>query len=448
MGQPTTRLQVSGHRFMARRMEHALVRGDTQMIDDPLRGQKLSLICGAVLAVIGVAICAVLAFVRPGANLGDAHVVVVRESGAMYVRIDDVLHPVFNLASARLIVGSAVEPRVVSQRAVEHAELGSRVGIPEAPDQISPPLSAEESRWTVCDDQHATTVFAGPVSAGGVAPGRSVLVTPRGGSAALTYLLHGGWRSRVDLRHGAVVRALRIDGVAPQSVSPEVLAAIPEGPAIAPPHIADAGRPGPGILRDHPVGSVVTSGGDRFVVLADGLQRIGEVAADLIRYTDERAGAAIPTVSSAAVGSLPVVTSLPVTTYPGRGGVVTDPVVCAQWTQTLSETGSHTDLLVGTGLPTAAPPIGGVSVPAGRSVFVRSVGLTGTGRSAGSLFLLVDSGLLHGVRDDETAAALGLAQPAVPAPWPILATLPRGPELSRDAASVARQSSTARQRMP
>ncbi|MDA2895001.1 type VII secretion protein EccB [Mycolicibacterium sp. BiH015] len=438
MGQPTTRLQVSGHRFMARRMEHALVRGDTRMIDDPLRGQKLSLVSGAILAVIGVAVCAVLAFVRPGASLGDAPVVVVRESGAMYVRIDDVLHPVFNLASARLIVGDAVEPRVVSARAVERAELGARVGIPEAPDQISPPLSAEESRWTVCDHQRSTTVFAGPVSGGGVEPGRSVLVTPRGASAALTYLLHGGWRARVDLRHAAVVRALHIDDVVPQAVSPEVLAAIPEAPAIVPPRIADAGRPGPGILRHHPVGSVLASGEDHFVVLADGLQRIGEVTADLIRYTDARTGAEIPTVSSAAVGALPVVTSLPVSTYPRQGGVVADPVVCAQWTPASSGTGSHTELLVGTQLPGAAPPIAGVSVPAGSSVFVRSVGLTGNGRSAGSLFLLTDSGLLHGVRDDETAAVLGLTQPAASAPWPILATLPRGPELSRDAASVAR----------
>ena len=89
MGQPTTRLQVSGHRFMARRMEHALVRGDTRMIDDPLRGQKLSLISGAVLAVIAVAVCAVLAFVRPGASLGDAPVVVVRESGACLLYTSD-----------------------------------------------------------------------------------------------------------------------------------------------------------------------------------------------------------------------------------------------------------------------------------------------------------------------------------------------------------------------
>jgi len=35
---------------------------------------------------------------------------------------------------------------------------------------------------------------------------------------------------------------------------------------------------------------------------------------------------------------------------------------------------------------------------------------------------------------------LGLAGAPVPAPWPILARLPRGPELSKDAASIVRDS--------
>ena len=246
MGQPTTGLQVSGHRFVARRMEHALVRGDTRMLDDPLRGQSLSLAVGGVLAAIAVAVCAVLAFVRPGGSLRDASIVVVRESGAMYVRIDDVMHPVFNLASARLIVGSAAEPRVVSQRAIDRADRGPQVGIPGAPGQISPSLRADEAMWTICDDQHAATrVIAGPVTETGTMPGHSVLVTPRGESPAVTYLLHGGWRARVDLRHPAVVRALRIDGVVPQPVSAAVLDAIPEAPAIQPPRVPAVGSPGP-----------------------------------------------------------------------------------------------------------------------------------------------------------------------------------------------------------
>jgi hypothetical protein len=40
-GQPTTRLHVSGYRFLVRRMEHALLRGDIRMLHDPMRAQSL-----------------------------------------------------------------------------------------------------------------------------------------------------------------------------------------------------------------------------------------------------------------------------------------------------------------------------------------------------------------------------------------------------------------------
>src|SRR5690349_25176307 len=97
--QSPMRLQVSGQRFLRRRMEHALVRGDVRMLDDPLRAQSLSLIAGVVLAVIGVAACAVLAFIRPSGTLGSAPIVMVRETGALYVRVGDTVHPVLDRKS-------------------------------------------------------------------------------------------------------------------------------------------------------------------------------------------------------------------------------------------------------------------------------------------------------------------------------------------------------------
>src|SRR6478609_5815723 len=127
-GQPTTRLHVSGYRSLVRRMEHALVRGDTRMLDDPLRAQSLSLAAGALLAAVAVVVCAVLAVLRPAGELGDASIVMVRETGAMYVRIGDTVHPVDNLASARLIAGTPADPRTVGQRAVDNAHRGPRVG--------------------------------------------------------------------------------------------------------------------------------------------------------------------------------------------------------------------------------------------------------------------------------------------------------------------------------
>ena len=128
--QPTTRLQVSGYRFLVRRMEHALLRGDIRMLHDPMRAQSLSLIAGCILAVVVVALCAILAFLRPNAGLGDAAIVMSRDSGALYVRVGDTLHPVVNLASAHLITGSAAKPELVSSADVDNAKRGPLLGIP------------------------------------------------------------------------------------------------------------------------------------------------------------------------------------------------------------------------------------------------------------------------------------------------------------------------------
>ena len=132
-GRTTTGIQISGYRFLARRMEHALVRGDVRMLDDPLRAQALSLTAGCVLAIITVAVCAVLAFLQPKGEVGNAAIVVVRESGALYVRIGDTMHPTLNLASARLITGESAAPELVSAAALNRTKRGPLVGIPGAP---------------------------------------------------------------------------------------------------------------------------------------------------------------------------------------------------------------------------------------------------------------------------------------------------------------------------
>jgi hypothetical protein len=68
---------------------------------------------------------------------------------------------------------------------------------------------------------------------------------------------------------------------------------------------------------------------------------------------------------------------------------------------------------------------------------VRSVGILGGDVTTGTRFLVNEEGVVFGVHDEAAASDLGLSEPA-PAPWPVLARLPRGPELSSDAASVVR----------
>jgi ESX secretion system ATPase EccB len=446
--QSTTRLHVSGYRFLLRRMEHGLVRGDVRMLDDPMRAQSLSLICGVILAVIVVAVCAVLGFLRPPSTLGSAPIVIVRDSGALYVRVGDTVHPVLNLASARLIAGTPADPEPVSAAAVNSAKRGPLVGIPGAPIAITAPLGDDESGWAVCDDATSTTVIAG-VLGNGLVSGRSILVTPRSESAATTYLLYNGWRARVDLRNLAVVRALKLDRVTPHPVSRALLEAIPEARPIAAPEIPSAGAPSP--LRGFPVGSVVrvvrAADEEYYVVLVQGVQRIGQVAADLIRFADSHSDRDIVTVAPDVVGSLPILDTMPVSEFPERGGVSDDAIVCAQWQ--LSAKDANTAVLVGKSLGVEdpvllgqadgdGPSVDAVFLPPGRSAYVRSIGVAGDGASTGALYFVNDSGVVFGLRDEETAKQLGLTGTPVPAPWPVLARLPRGPELSKDAASIAR----------
>src|SRR3954467_13261572 len=122
--QPTTRLQVSGYRFLVRRMEHALLRGDMRMLHDPMRAQSLSLIAGCVLAIIVVAGCAILAFLRPHAGLSDAVIVMSRVWGAFYARTNDTTPRVLIWASARVATGGAARQKFVTPADIDKAKRG------------------------------------------------------------------------------------------------------------------------------------------------------------------------------------------------------------------------------------------------------------------------------------------------------------------------------------
>lgn len=430
------------------------MRGDIRMLGDPMRSQSLWFVAGCALAVVLVGVCAILAFLRPNPALGESAIVMSRQSGALYVRVGDTLHPVWNLASARLIAGAAVDPIPAGAAEIDNAKHGPLLGIPGAPSVIAPPLARDESGWAVCDATTTTVIVGRRDWVAGRSRQPAMLVTPRSESAATTYLLYDGRRARIDLRNPAVVWALRLDGVEPRPVAGALLDAIPEAPPITAPHIPDAGRPG--VIPGLPVGTVVLVAGvdvsDYFVVLADGVQRIGEVAANLIRVVDSQGRREVAAVSPDVVGNAPTVETLPVQSFPQRAdipvGAAHRGVLCAQWLPNESKT----SLWTGDSLPADSRPIelvqndrdgpnvDAVAMPTGRSAYVQAAALTGGAGDAGPLYLVTESGVIFGIRDENTANLLGVQGDPVPAPWPVLSRLPRGPELSRESASVARDS--------
>ncbi|OBF60370.1 type VII secretion protein EccB [Mycobacterium sp. 852002-50816_SCH5313054-b] len=451
MRRPTNRQLVSGYRFLLRRLECAVLGRDIHAANEPLRAQSAALGVGCVLAAIGVAGCALLGVLRPQADLAQARIVIGQPSGALYVRVGDAWHPVLNLASAQLIAAAAANPQPVRESELARTKRGPLLGIPGAPQLIGAPLRPEESVWTICDtdESGATTVVVGPTGGSPVhrlASDHALLVVPASGSPA--YLLFNGQRAVVDLSDAAVVRALRLERRAPQRVSQALLNAVPEAPAIRAPRIRGLGAAAIG-LPGFSVGSVLRiARGDAdeyYVVVPAGVQRIGRVAADLLRFSDSQGTANAITVAPDAIRAAAVANVLPVADFPDRAPELDVGDTLCVMSRPAPAGNFDASFLIGGGLPLPAgraavtlsqadgrgPALDGVFLPPARSAYVRG------GNRTGTRYLVTDTGVRFAIHDDDAARDLGLPAP-IPAPWPVLATLPSGPELSRQGASVAR----------
>lgn len=158
---PTTRAQVSGHRFLRRRVEHGLVFGDIRMIHDPLRTRTRGVIFGCVAVVLGMLGAGLFAWLNPQPDPGEADLLRA-DSGQLYVRIDERLHPVDNLTSARLIVGGEAQAQAIGQEHLRGVDKGPPLGITPAPDLLASDAPGENDTWAVCVSPSGRQVLLGP----------------------------------------------------------------------------------------------------------------------------------------------------------------------------------------------------------------------------------------------------------------------------------------------
>ena len=436
---------LSGRRFLLRRMDYAILGRSMPAVGDPLRADALALPVGCLLALAVLVGSAGMAVLRPAAGLGAAPLVMSRGSGALFVRVGQDLRPVANVTSARLILNEPAQPRVVDEDRLGPASGGPVLGIPGAPQRIGGP-TAPDDPWSVCAGADGTTTVAvGPLEMPPVlAPHTAVLVAAAEGDAV--YLLYDGRRAAVDPADPVTARTLHLDGVRPRRVSSTLLTLVPEVPPLAAPHITGAG--GASAVGGLTVGSVlrVARAGteEYYVVLRDGLQRVGSLTADLIRFGDPHGAADITTFAADLVAASPLVDTLPSASYPDRPPILgaVDGDLCATWTAGHVTIGAGA---VGAGsVPVqlaradgAGPAVDQVRMPSGRCADVTVTDLGG-GTGSAARYLITDAGVRFALHDSATAAALGLTGAPAAAPWPLIAALPAGPELSRDAALVAR----------
>ncbi|MGA9873271.1 MAG: type VII secretion protein EccB, partial [Rhodococcus sp. (in: high G+C Gram-positive bacteria)] len=372
---PTTKWQVGGYRFLVRRMEHALVRRDVRMLHDPMRSQTRALSVGLVIACLGLAGCAALALLRPQDKIGDAGIIVAKDSGAMFVRVDDTVHPVLNLASARLVLGSADDPTVVAEKELAGTRRGALVGIPGAPATLPFDAEGDAVTWSVCDTLGSTGGVAGTTVLAGEPQHDDDIAQVENTDAFLwrtvdgTFLVYDGVRAQIDLADRAVVRALGLEDASASEVSAALVNAIPTVPAITPPLIPRAGELPAYEFAGRTIGSVVKVSGvglQYYVVLADGIQAVTEATAQLIKFADSQGSPDIESLNPDALRGAPTVNRLAVDTFPdARPDIVdtaTKPVSCLSWTpQEAPDGGPTARLSMSSGralpLPDGAVPV-------------------------------------------------------------------------------------------
>lgn len=434
------------HKLMTQRVALALLQGQPDAVESPMRRMVVASLCGAMVAVVVAATYGIIGLIFKGGARGlekPGMLIIERETGAKYgySASSRALIPFLNYTSARLAMPSGqIERRTVSRKSLAKYDRGPLSGIPGAPDALPDAGRLARAPWSLCvrrTDAGATLVsLVGGRDVGGRALSLDQGVLVRDETQA--WLIWANKRLRVSPASQRV-----LSNAEPVPVAGRWLNGLPQGPDFAAPDLPGRGRPGAGPSGGQvPVGVVYRAalpGGERrwYVQLLDGLAGISETQAELLLSV---AGApAEREITLAAANGKPSAVKVFDGAIPERRPRIVpyDPA------QPLCATYRDTDRLS----LDARLTIGG-SLPAGSTVSsggVDQVVMPGGGTLAGLLpgpnikpqtyFLVTAQGVRFPVPAPEDVAKLGYsASSAVPVPAGLLRLLREGPTLSSAAA--------------
>jgi type VII secretion protein EccB len=489
--------QLNAYTFARKRVVAAFLQpspaGSDEGAPRPLRTLVPGIVIGAVLLAGFGAWGLISPSVPHGWDDPGKHVIVADESTTRYVVLNDadshkpVLHPVLNMASARLLLDpGSYDVIKVKESVLDHSGLkhGATIGIPYAPDRLPSAADAAKAKvWAVCDRpgggtgrtaQQAVFVLGGDEAAAMSGPselsGDQVLYVQDQNS--VKYLVDGDGtkfelggpdpKARKADEMGFLVRTLFGENPEPQTVSDTWLASLDSGTPIWFPPITGRGDTVqvPGVPADRSkVGTVLQAtsakGEEYYVITSGGVAPISRFAALLLLQANTQTD--------------PVKTSIPVSPQPEflpadwpEGAPRQVNIMAGDTPRNVSCSVMHggttamggPQLRVWAGKDYPEQIVEGATsayVTPGSGLLYQEV--SGTDTSGGTLFLVTDTGLRYAVsRNNDSAAAnkasssqQGTNQAAVrlgyedvkpmsiPSVWSEL--LPKGPAL--DTASAA-----------
>ncbi|WP_433512523.1 type VII secretion protein EccB [Nonomuraea sp. CA-143628] len=281
------------HRLMTQRLGMALLQGEPDLPESPMRRHNVATFAGIMIGVLIIAGFGIWGMLKPGGatNLRDAgQLIVEEETGAAYVYSQQTgrLLPVANYVSARLLLDSdAIKVKTVSAESLAGFARGGQVGIAGAPDSLPKPERLVKSPWSACVVE-ATDPSGGRKSYVTLVGGTDVGGTPAGNDALVVNDGRQNWALWGNQRM-ALKNANRLTDQTPRRVPLSWINAIAEGSDFAAPAIPQRGRniPGPGgttfkVGQVFKVAAVAGAPARWYVMLADGLAPITQTQATLL----------------------------------------------------------------------------------------------------------------------------------------------------------------------
>ncbi|TDD31033.1 type VII secretion protein EccB [Nonomuraea terrae] len=453
------------HRLMTQRLGLALLQGEPDLPESPMRRHNVATFAGILIAVLVVAGFGIWGLIKPGnaTKLTDAgQLLVEEETGASYVynQQESKLQPVANYVSARLLLDSQdIKVRTVSAESLAPFARGHKVGIQGAPDSLPKRERLVKAPWSACVTEapdasgvrRPYVTLIGGISVSGTPVGDEALVVSDGQQ---TWLLWANQRMRVT-------NVDRLTDQTPRRVPASWINAIPSGVDFAAPKVLQRGKKvaGPGgrtarVGHVYKVASVAGSAERWYVLLADGLAPITQTQAILLlqdpaiktvygnRPARETPIDAATANAMKASAQRPMESGLPATLPRFRTPGVSSPL-CAVYDNTMK--GSTKAVLTTGGNLSIPPPATGagpekvdqVLLPPGTAALAGTLPGDGQLSAVQQYSLITDQGRRFRLASADVVGKLGYeAADAAPVPAHLLRLIPEGPALDPAAARM------------
>lgn len=456
----TRRDQVQAYRFVIRRIVSAMLSGEPEASERPMRRLGWSVFASTMVTVLVMAIAGIWGLVTSqGRELSDPSLVINADTKARYVYVEGRLHPVQNIASARLILGTDdPEEREVPSSTLEGIARGHPAGIIGAPDGLPAADQLAGLPWRVCSvpprgdaRQPTTTVVAGVDIPGGQDPGREGVYIAVDDQE---YLL---WDDRaLQITHRVVPVTLGLSAEDPTPVNTPLLNAIPAGPDLDVVRPDEFGEITEYRINDEMagVGYIYATAGQHYIMTAEGLRPIGEFTVALrttigAAQIREITGGEVTVLQQSSQSLEPPGYPLEVPQlHPASSD---SPVICVRY-----EGPSDDDRPAGITelheqVPTQLTAADSLALlqteqdvvaaadelllPSGQGALVQEATVRGTAADESTVYLITPEGTKHRIGGQQAQAALGYGDvDPTPVPADLLAVIPTGVPLTIEAA--------------